>query len=189
MREGRAISLVQGYAIVDDNALPRASQRLRKWPRKRDTIGTPMSHCRVDADGVAAEWVEATVATEGQLTLVFFLGDDQTGSPLAQARPAAEKLAAASGARVLTVACGSAPLRTAAHSVEAALRAYAWLLREGCDLTRVTFVSDSSNGSVVRDILTAATLRGLPIPTSPISRASGAGVGVTLDLASWTAPV
>src|SRR5436190_24290670 len=32
-------------------------------------------YCRVDANGVPAEWVEATVATTGQPTLIYFSGD------------------------------------------------------------------------------------------------------------------
>ena len=33
-----------------------------------------LSHFRVDADGVPCEWVEATRATQGQQTIVYFLG-------------------------------------------------------------------------------------------------------------------
>jgi hypothetical protein len=74
--------------------------------------------CPVDAGGVPAEWVEATVATDRQPTVVYFhLGDG---------RPAACDLALATGARVLSVPCpsGAGP----------GVAAYTWLLGEGVNL-------------------------------------------------------
>ena len=147
----------------------KAQNRIRNSrhsDRGRDSSCGRMSHCRVDADGVPAEWVEATVATDGQPTLVYFLGDGRARVALEQARPIAERLAAVTGARILTVACLAGAQRSRAAAVDAGLTAYGWLLCEGCDVDVTTFVSGPSNRAVVMAILNAARTHRLPLPAS-----------------------
>lgn len=123
-----------------------------------------MSCCRVDAGGVTAEWVEVTPAAEDQRTLVYFLRQRDAGDVVRSARPMAERLAAATGGRVLAVNCGTSGQIRPGNAIEAGLRAYAWLLGEGCDVALTTFVSSRSDHSMVRRILRAAARRGLPAP-------------------------
>ena len=101
-------------------------------------------------------------AAVGQATLVYFLSDGHRDS-LHRSRPIGERLAAVTGARVLTVAC---PVGCAGYpaAVEAGLTAFTWLLGEGCDVGLTAFVTDHSNDELVVDILIAAANRGLPIP-------------------------
>jgi acetyl esterase/lipase len=148
---------------------PPALSYLNGVPERSSTPAA--SHCRVDAGGVPAEWVEATAATEGQPTFVYFLSGGYGGDALEQSRPSAERLALASGARVLTVAC-SPPHAVA---IEAGIAAYAWLIGEGCDVDRTMFVHDTSAASVVDAIVVEASTRGLPVPDIRVHRATLAG--------------
>lgn len=145
---------------------------LIEWADEVDwhgTMGDWVTHCPVGADGVGAEWVEATAADEDQATLVYFLGAGQTQDALEFARPMAEQLAALAGARVLSVACQSGPRRSLAGAVEAGLTAYSWLLGEGCDVALTTFVSSPSDAGLVGAVRAAAARRGLPLPAGGIS--------------------
>jgi hypothetical protein len=57
------------------------------------SITPRVSYCRVDAAGVPAEWIDATVATEGQPTFVYFLSGEYGAEALEQSRPSARDLA------------------------------------------------------------------------------------------------
>ena len=118
-----------------------------------------LSHFRVDADGVPCEWVEATRATRGQETIVYFLGGEHGVGPLERYRPSALEFAIATGARILTVACGGA--------VEDGLAAYVWLLGEGCD-TKATAFTDPVGGTLAAAVLEAGNARGLPLPSAGV---------------------
>jgi hypothetical protein len=97
-----------------------------------------VSYCRVDADGIPAEWVEAGVATEAQPTYVWFV--DGGVETLERCRGPAGDLASATGARVLTVACSWGP---------EGLVVLAWLFGEGCDVDRTTIVFEPSVASLL----------------------------------------
>ena len=127
-----------------------------------------LSHCRVDADGVAAEWVEATVATRGQPTLVYFPAGGYGPDVLEQNRPVAGTLAVVSDARVLVVACRQAAGLAHSAAIERGIAVYRWLLREGSDLETTTFVGDSGDSSLVRALLAEARNRRLPLPAGGV---------------------
>src|SRR5882757_9702710 len=95
------------------------------WRQPSCPAAPGTSYCRVNADGVLAEWGEVTPASAGQATVVLFIGGASGGDALDQGRPLAGKLAWMTGARVLSVA---------SRSLEGSLTAYSWLLGEGCDL-------------------------------------------------------
>ena len=116
-----------------------------------------MTFCGVDADGVAAEWVEATVATAGQWTLIC-LGTSSGSASLDVARRLARKLAMNTGARVLNVGC-----RPAA-AVDDGIAALAWLIGEGTDLERTAFIDDGHCGDAIVNVLSGAMDQGLPVP-------------------------
>lgn len=113
--------------------------------------------CRVDAGGVPAEWVEATVATAGQPTYVLF-SDGRSGiEALTAGRELAREIAIATGARVLSIGCRSA-------TVDDGVTAYGWLLGEGLDLHTTCFVIDPAGGGLASAVTAAAKARGLPVP-------------------------
>ena len=123
-----------------------------------------VTHCGVNAGGIPAEWVEADVATEGQFTLIYLIA----GGPesLEKGRRTSAAVAAATGARVLTIACSSPETgMDGGHSaVQRGVAAYAWLLGEGCDLDRTAVTDDSADNSLTRSVLAAAASAGLLIP-------------------------
>lgn len=125
---------------------------------------TEVSYCRVDAGGAPAEWVEATVATVGQITLVYFVSDGYGVEALARSRSTAAELAVATGARVLTVACSPSSLSSHAVAIEWGMAVYAWLLGEGCELHLTAFTDDSTAASLADAIRAAALNQGLPVP-------------------------
>ena len=116
------------------------------------------SHCRVDADGVSAEWVEVGPAVPDQPTLVYFVESWDGPWTLERIRSSAGDLARVTGARVLTVACPATNSRAAA----AGLVAYAWLLNEGTDVA-LTRLTDSTGLSLARAIQAAARDQSLPV--------------------------
>ena len=113
--------------------------------------------CGVDAGGVRAEWVEATVATAGQATFVHFSCGRSGVEALMAGRELASEIAIATGARVFSVGCQSA-------AVEDGVTAYAWLLREGLDLPTSCFIMDPAGGGLACAVAAAARARGLPTP-------------------------
>src|SRR4051812_28211255 len=96
--------------------------------------------CDVDAGGVAAEWIEATAASPGQATLVWFAEPARDRHVGAASRHRAAHLAFATGARVLLVG-GPAPRTPHRLAVEDGVAAWSWLLGEGCDSRVTAFVS------------------------------------------------
>ena len=138
----------------------------REWRR-----AAVVNHCRVDAGGVCAEWVEANPASEDQPTLVFFVADRHVGDAIETTRPLAWNLAVATRARVLTVACASGDGVVHGGTVEEGVAAYAWLLGEGCDLDLTAFVSERAEISLATAVLFAAVRRGLPPPVGGVCEA------------------
>ena len=106
-----------------------------------------------------AKRAEATRATRGQQTIVYFLGAEHGGGSLERYGLSALEFAIATGARILTVACWGA--------VEDGLAAYVWLLGEGCD-TRATAFTDPVGGTLAAAVLEAGSARGLPLPSAGV---------------------
>ena len=120
--------------------------------------------CRVDASGVPAEWVEATVATPGQATFVHFSTGPSGVEALTAGRELAREAAMASGARVFSVGCRSEPGGFEVAAVEDGVTAYVWLLGEGLDLEASCFILDPAGGGLACAVAAAAKARGLPVP-------------------------
>ena len=118
----------------------------------------------VDAGGVPAEWVEATVATGGQPTVVWFFsgGTDD----LQRVRGRIGALAAATGARVLTVACGSDRDPPDAIAIERGLVAYLWLLGEGTDPDATTLRADPTDRWLSEAITASISRQGTVLAAS-----------------------
>ena len=127
-----------------------------------------VSYCRVDAAGVPAEWVEASVATEGQRTIVYFVRGGFGVDALERRRHLAGDLAVGTRARVLTIDCSAQGNTSQAAAVENGVVAYAWLVGEGCNLDLTGFNDDSTSAWLAEAILVAATKEGLAVPASGI---------------------
>lgn len=140
--------------------------------RTSPSTASRVSYCRVDAAGVRAEWVETTLAIEGQATLVYFVDRTYEADTLQAIRPHAGRLSVVTGARVLTVACGEGPA-SVLSAVDRGITAYAWLLGEGCDLALTAFATDSDNRSLLRGLRVTASSRGLPLPATDVPVALG----------------
>lgn len=140
---------------VERGVVPRPSKMMSGLPWRLK--GSTVSSCRVDAGGVPAEWVEATVATEGQPTIVYLLSGGVDA--LEQRRPSAGDLAVATGARVFTVACLPQGTPSSHAAVENGMAAYTWLLGEGCDLDVTVFTHDPMDAWLVDAILVTAVER------------------------------
>jgi monoterpene epsilon-lactone hydrolase len=138
-------------------------QARASW-RTSERHAAPVTHWPVDSGGVPAEWVEATVATTGQPTLVYFHGSHDGRGCLAGGRAPAADLAAATGARVLSVGCRLAGGNTRSSAVEDGVAAYAWLLNEGCDVDTTAFIGDPVGAARAVGVLLAARGQGLPVP-------------------------
>lgn len=132
-------------------------------------------HARVECRGVLAEWVEVTVATEGQPTFVYFGAGRCRGDVLEQNRPFAGRLATVTAARVLSVACWPVSEQFRWGAVEQGLTAYRWLLGEGCDLESTAFAAGPTDAELVTDILRAARARSIPLPALGIRFAPDLG--------------
>lgn len=120
----------------------------------------------VSANGVPAEWVEATVASLGQRTLVIFSGGANGSDSFGTARHHAGDLAMETGARVLVVGCRRAAVQRT-DVVKDSVDAYAWLLSEGLDLDTTALAGPKAGGTFVA-ILLAAKERGLSLPDTVI---------------------
>ena len=131
-----------------------------------DNLATLARHCRVDADGVTAAWVETTAATIGQPTIVYFPAG--TGEDSLQGFPVAEYLADVTGARILVVARRRPRHGRCPDDVEDGLRAYAWLLHEGCDVDTTAFFGDAPGAVRAASVLSGAVARGLPVPAAGV---------------------
>jgi hypothetical protein len=118
--------------------------------RIRDQCGT--GRCAVNANGVRAEWIEATVATDGQPTVVLF-HDGRSCDETVEHH--AEAIATGTGARVLCVEC---------VTESDGVIAYAWLLEEGLDLNTTSFSAGACDRGLAAAVRRAARARGLPVP-------------------------
>jgi len=132
-------------------------------PTTSPSVG--VSPCPVNANGVPAEWVECTVATESQTTIVYLVG---AADGLESARRSAEDLAIATGARVLTVACSGSSDGSFDKAVMAGLVAWTWLLTEGCAPDRTTFVYDVLDRELAEAVMQGLRSEGLPVPRAVV---------------------
>jgi len=139
-------------AAVRDPHRVRASRARDVW------------YCSVDADGVPAQWVEATVATCSQPTYVYFrsLGQEQPGLPPNDWPPA--HLALSTGARVLSVGWRLSSDDSLTTAIRDGLTAYRWLLGEGCDLTTTILMRDADTAPIVDAVISVSQDDRLPLP-------------------------
>jgi acetyl esterase/lipase len=113
------------------------------------------------------EWLEPNDPVADRIVLYLHGGGYVNGS-CNTIRPLAAQLAAAAGARVLTVEYRLAPEHPFPAAVEDAVVAYRWLLEQGCDPLSVAVAGDSAGGGLTVASLVAGRDIGLPAPAAAV---------------------
>lgn len=127
-----------------------------------DTKVTP-----VDANGVAAEWVERSSSRAHRVILYFHGGGYCSGS-LDSHRAMVSKLCNEAHARALLVDYRLAPEHPFPAAYEDAMTCYRWLLASGLDPAGIVFAGDSAGGGLAVAAAMGAHDEGLPMPASII---------------------
>jgi acetyl esterase/lipase len=146
--------------------------------------GAPDAKCeKVNAGGVAAEWVAAPGVGPERAVLYLHGGGYAIGS-IDTHRRLAYDLSAACGARVLVIDYRLAPEHPFPAAVEDAAAAWCWLLQQGLAANRLAIAGDSAGGGLT--IATLINLRdrelGLPacaVAISPWVDLEGIGNSMT----------
>ena len=123
--------------------------------------GAPDAKCeKVDAGGVAAEWVAAPGfdATRGVL---YLHGGGYAIGSISTHRRMAYDISAACGARVLVIDYRLAPEHPFPAAVDDAAKAWRWLLQQGFRPSRLSIAGDSAGGGLT--IATLVNLRDLKL--------------------------
>ncbi len=121
----------------------------------------------VDAGGVTCEWVSAPASRSDHAVLYLHGGGYVIGSRLSH-RPMMSRLAAASGARVLSVEYRRAPEHPHPAAVEDAVAAWRWLLGAGVSPARAAIAGDSAGGGLTMATLVALRDAGVPLPAAAV---------------------
>ncbi|MFC5180829.1 alpha/beta hydrolase [Actinomadura harenae] len=124
----------------------------------------------VEADGLRAEWVRGPHAASDRAVL-YFHGGGFFSCGLRTHRRMIARIAAASGAPVLSVAYRQLPEAPLAVSVEDAVTAYAWLLGQGYPADRIVVAGDSAGGFLTFAATLRAMADGLPRPAALVALA------------------
>lgn len=120
-----------------------------------------VSRCAVRAAGVPVEWIEATAASIGQLTLIYLHRCGHWASSHWTAGSVAGTLAAATRGRVLMVCCDG---QSKTSAVDDGVAAYRWLLGEGVNLNATALLADRVDSLLSESVRVSASQFGLPLP-------------------------
>ncbi len=161
------IALVKGRVVNDSQGA--AEGRRRSFEQMVDglTIEVPARYRRLNAGGVAAEWVTAEGASDSRVVLYFHGGGYIFGSPRTHRAMLAE-MSQSSGARVLALDYRLAPEHLFPAPVEDAVAAYRWLINEGYDPERIAVGGDSAGGGLTVAFMVQARYLGLPLPSAAV---------------------
>lgn len=133
-----------------------------KFPLSEEVHFTP-----VQADTVAAAWIEASNADPDRVILYLHGGGYVIGS-IATHRELANRLSRAAAARVLLLDYRLAPEHPFPAAVEDAVTAYRWLLQQGANPSRTVIAGDSAGGGLTVAALVALRDAGLPAPAAGV---------------------
>ncbi len=117
--------------------------------------------------GSAAFWI-STPSSGTDRTILFFHGGGFTVGSTADHCELASRLAEASGSRVFSVDYRLAPKHPFPGAVRDCLAAYEYLIRQGCEPSRIAPVGISAGATLVLSTLLAAREQGLPRPTAAV---------------------
>lgn len=123
---------------------------------------------QVDCDGIPCEWVVAPDVDENKILLHFHGGGYVIGHPSGY-RNYNSRISEAVGARVLAVDYRLAPEHPFPAAFEDTLRAYKWVLAQGCEPAQIGFTGESAGGGLVLATLLAARDEGVPLPAAAVA--------------------
>jgi len=122
---------------------------------------------RVDAGGVAAEWITTPQATAERVVFYLHGGGYTTGSVNTH-RELISRMSRAAGARALAIDYRLAPEHPFPAALEDAITAYRWSLENGVDPTRIVIAGDSAGGGLTVAALVALRDAGDPLPAAGV---------------------
>ncbi len=125
------------------------------------------SHEQVDANGVAAEWVNGTGATRDRTFLFIHGGGYYRGSP-ASSRATAARISAATGARVLSTSYRLAPEHAFPAAIDDVFTAYRWMLSADVDPAKSMVGGISAGGGLTLALLLKLKDSGDPLPAGAV---------------------
>ena len=123
----------------------------------------PRSVDRLEAGGVAAEWIAAENAQVDRTILYLHGGGFRMGS-IESHRDLMQRLSAVAGARVLGINYRLGPEHVFPAPVEDALSAYRWLLDSDIRAGSIALAGDSAGGGLALACMFAARAANLPLP-------------------------
>lgn len=121
----------------------------------------------VSAGGVPAEWISAPGSDSGR-TILYLHGGGYCIGSIDTHRTLCYGLAAAAGARILSLGYRLAPEDPFPAAVEDAEAAYCWLISEGFDASQIALAGDSAGGGLVVAVSIALKQRGSPLPAAAV---------------------
>ena len=163
----QVIALVKGRVVDESQGATEGRRRSFEQMVDGFSIDVPATYKRVNAGGVAAEWVTAEGAPESRVVLYLHGGGYIIGSTRTH-RPLMAELSRASSARVLGLDYRLAPEHPFPAPVEDAVAAYRWLLNEGYDPARIAVAGDSAGGGLTVAALVQIRYVGLPMPGAAV---------------------
>ena len=126
-----------------------------------------VSSKRVDAGGIAAEWIAAEDASDEQ-TIYWLHGGGYCIGSINTHRGLLARISAASGARVFAIDYRLAPEHPFPAAVEDAVAGYRWLLSTGVDPAQIIIGGDSAGGGLTVAALVALKEAGQPLPAAAV---------------------
>lgn len=120
-----------------------------------------------DAEGINAEWLRASNASDEAVILYLHGGGYLIGS-LASHRHLCASLSRASGASVLALDYRLAPEHPFPAALEDALAAFHWLLQQGAKASQVVIAGDSAGGGLTLATLLALRDEGTELPAGGV---------------------
>jgi acetyl esterase/lipase len=161
------ITLVRSRPAPYDQDVGQARERFEKMAVLLG--GAPDARCeKVDAGGVAAEWVAAPGFDAARAVLYLHGGGYAIGS-INTHRRLAYDISAASGARILVIDYRLAPEHPFPSAVDDAAKAWRWLLQQGFAVNRLALAGDSAGGGLTMAALVNQRDQKLGLPACAVA--------------------
>lgn len=145
----------------------------RDWDDLFRSRAAPVPLHRVEADGVAGEWISVHAQAPSRAILYLHGGGFRLGS-VESHRDLLQRLSRAADARVLAIDYRLCPEHHFPAPLEDALAAYRWMLEQGISPARIAFAGDSAGAGLAVATMLAAKAQGLALP------------GAALLMSAWT---
>lgn len=141
--------------------------RVEASARADEPLPAGASYELVDADGVAAEWVDGDGSTRERTFFFIHGGGYYRGSP-ASSRATAARISAATGARVLSTSYRLAPEHAFPAAIDDVYTAYRWMLSNGADSATSMIGGISAGGGLALALLLKLKDSGDPLPAGAV---------------------